>query len=303
MAAILWIVCLIALPACDESNRAGPSVHDGRTVVVSIPPLAGLVRPLLPPDTTVHVLVPSGRSAHGYRPTPEDIAAIGRADAVFMVGLNLETGMARAVRGGTVITMADVLGIAGDPHAGHNHDDHSGHDHGDDISSDPHLWLDPVLAAQFVRALPDALPGSLVHDETSSKAEQLAGSIDAVDAAFKERLAPFKSQAIVTHHASFNRTAERYGLEVAAVLRAIETLEPSPADIANAVEAIRTRGVGAVFVEPQFGTTSATRVADAAGVELVTLDPLGDGDWIEFMHANLDALVEGLSVGTATAAP
>ena len=41
------------------------------------------------------------------------------------------------------------------------------------------------------------------------------------------------------------------------------------------------------------------RVADAAGVELVTLDPLGDGNWIEMMRSNLDALVRGLSAGAA----
>ena len=201
--------------------------------------------------------------------------------------------------------MASVLGLedadvsGGDEHAGHNHS--HDHQHGDnDCASDPHLWLDPVLAADFVRALPGLLPERLVSDETVAEADRLAETIDAVSGEYAERLAPFEGRAVVTHHASFNRPAERYGLEVAAVLRAVETLEPSPADIAKAVEAIESRGVGASFVEPQFGTTSATRVAKAAGVELVTLDPLGNADWVVLMRSNLDALVEGLSAGSAT---
>lgn len=292
-------LCLLAsagLSGCEDSGQTKAERSGRTTVVVSIPPLAGLVGPLLDPDTEIRVLVPNGRSAHGYRPTAEDIAAIGRAEAVFMVGMNLETGMARSVRGAPVITMADVLGIEGDPHAGHGHsgDDHTACAHGTD---DPHLWLDPVLAAEFVRALPGHLPATLMTADTENESRRLAESIEAVDAEYTQRLAPYAGRSIVTHHASFNRPAERYGLKVAAVLRAVETLEPSPADIANAVEAIQSRRVGAIFVEPQFGATSATRVADAAGVQLVTLDPLGTGDWIGLMRTNLDALIEGLTAG------
>jgi zinc transport system substrate-binding protein len=299
LALLAALAAPLALPGCDECPDV-PPLPNGGTVVVSIPPLAGLVQPLLPPNSTVRVLVPAGRSAHGYQPSPEDVAAIGRADAIVFVGLNLESGMARAVRGKTVITMADLLGIEADPHAGHDHSghDHGGHDHAHDHGADdPHMWLDPVLAAAFVRALPGALPASLRTDETDTSAAWLADAIDRVDADYRERLAPFQGRAIVTHHASFNRPAERYGLEVAAVLRAIETLEPSPAEMAAAVRAIKDRGVRTIFVEPQFGMTSAQRVAEASGVELVTLDPLGDGNWIDLMRGNLDALVRGLSAG------
>jgi len=99
----------------------------------------------------------------------------------------------------------------------------------------------------------------------------------------------------VTHHAAFARVADRYGLEVSAVLRPIETIEPSPADIAGAKRAIDESGVGAIFIEPQFGGGEAERLAESAGVELVVLDPLGGGDWFTLMSKNLDALIEGLN--------
>ena len=281
-------------------ERAGESDQAASgAVIVSIPPLEGLVAPVLGPDHAVRVLVPSGRSVHGYRPTPKDIAALGTAQAVVLVGLNLETGVARAARRVPVITMADALGIASEDEEDHSGHDHDGHDHAHG-SVDPHLWLDPVLAARFVRALPGVLPPDLVDDETAGRAERLAAEIDAVGEAYRQRLAPFEGRPIVTHHASFNRPAERYGLRVAAVLRAVETLEPSAADIAKSVEAIRAEGVGAIFVEPQFGRSSAERVAKAAGVELVTLDPLGKGDWVATMRRNLDALVRGLEASPGT---
>ena len=288
----LALLVSFTLAGCrDQSGDEKPT-----TVIVSIPPLVGLVEPLLAEGIELRVLVPAGRSAHGFQPSAADVAAVGRADAIVFVGLGLESAMARTVRTKPVITMASLLGIDEAGHGHHDHDHAHDHDHG---SSDPHLWLDPELASEFVRALPSALPAGVLAPDAQERASALAAEIDAVGEAFDARLEPFAGRAIVTHHASFNRPAERYGLRVAAVLRAIETLEPSPADIAAATRAIRDEGVHAIFVEPQFGTTSATRVAEASGVRLVTLDPLGDGDWFAMMRANLDALVDGLGAGAS----
>lgn len=304
-----WLLCVLAvLGACAATGcgrESGGEREPGPVrVVVTIPPLMGLVEPLLPADAEITVLVEPGRSVHGYEPTAEDIVALSRADAVVMVGMGLEVGVADAVRhgrsrsgpGAALISMAGVLGIddshAGHDHSGHNHD----HDHGD---NDPHLWLDPVLVGRFVRGLPakwpEAVRTAMVDQEPD--VEQLAARIAGVDSAFRERLAPFAGRAIVTHHASFARPADRYGLRVAAVLRPIETLEPSPGDLAAARAAIAAEGVGAVFVEPQFSGGEAERLADAAGVKLIVLDPLGDGDWFGMMDTNLGRLVEGLSAG------
>lgn len=299
-----WLlVALGVCAACGCGRQASTEREPGPVrVVVTIPPLRGLVEPLLPADAEITVLVEPGRSVHGYEPTAEDIVSISRADAVVMVGMGLEVGVADAVRhgrggsgpGAALISMAGVLGID-DSHAGHDHagHDHEGHDHGE---NDPHLWLDPVLVEQFVRGLPaewpEAVRTAMVDQEPG--VEQLAARIAGVDSAYGERLAPFAGRAIVTHHASFARPADRYGLRVAAVLRPIETLEPSPGDLAAARSAIAEEGVGAVFVEPQFSGGEAERLAESAGVKLVVLDPLGDGDWFAMMATNLDRLVEGL---------
>ncbi len=291
---VLWIM---VLPSCGKSPAAPESEADRPRVVVSITPLLGLIEPMLPDDAEIEVLVPAGRTIHGFEPSPADMATLARADLVVLVGLGLEGRLDEAVRHGgsktKIVTMAGVLGIEGDGH--HHHDDD--HDHGEEFK-DPHLWLDPVLAADFVRRLPDHMPEQI--QSRIKPVDDLIAGIEAVDAEYRERLAPFAGRAIVTHHASMSRVAERYGLRVAAVLRAVETIEPAPADIAKArraIEAGGAAGVGAIFVEPQFSGSSAQRLAESAGVKMVVLDPLGDGDWFKMMRTNLDGLVEGLSVG------
>lgn len=277
-------------------------------VVVTVAPLAGLVRELLPADSEISILMAPGRSEHGYEFTPRELAQIGRADLVVLVGLSLEPRVAEFLRDRPSATrvelcLADVLKIhaptgeeAGselDHSHDHNHDDD--HDHG---PIDQHLWLDPVLMERAVPALSAAvgraaaLPGVVTRPIPDPSA--LVAKIDALNDEYVQRLGALAGRSIVTHHNAWSRLAGRYGLKVAAVLRPIESAEPTPGQVAKCVDAIRGAGVGTIFVEPQFNSASARRVADAAGVRVGVLDPLGTGDWFAMMRGNLDAIVDGL---------
>lgn len=320
------------LSACskeaERSASAPPREPGAARIVVTIAPLGALTRELLPEGAQLSVLLPPGRSEHGYEPTPEDIAALARADVVVYVGLGLEPRVEEFLKKNPSarrvdLSMAAALKLEGDEHnhaadpkgadahagEGHDtddhardeHDAHAGHAHG---TIDPHVWLDPVLVKEFVTPLADAVDHAAraagpmsAEQETKLAAsrEALAKKIDALHAEYGAALGPLAGRSIVTHHGAWGRLAGRYGLKVAAVLRPIETAESTPADIAGAVAAVRERGAGAIFVEPQFNNESAKRVADAAGVKMLVLDPLGGEDYFATMRANLAALKEGLA--------
>ncbi|MCA9288957.1 MAG: zinc ABC transporter substrate-binding protein, partial [Phycisphaerales bacterium] len=270
---------LATLAGCDRPET--PRADGPLRVVVSLPPLEGLVEALAP-DAEVRVLIPPGVSEHGYELTSGDIAAIRRADLVVGVGLGLEPRLVDALR-----TMGDAAPSAiwfeqvleprtSDAHAGHehgeaahtedSHDDHAHDDHGHEHGVDPHLWLDPMLVGRFIpdlaHALHDAagaagLPGD--HDAMHERSDAVLERVRAIDAHCRERLAPVAGRAIVTHHASHGRFAERYGLRIAATIRVAESMEPTPEQVRAAVRAIQAEGVPAVFVEPQFDSTTAAR--------------------------------------------
>ncbi len=294
----------------------GAEPATGLNVVVTIPPLRGIVEPLLPPGSAVVVLMRPGRSEHGYEFTPADMVAIGRANLVVSVGLGLEPQVASFQAGHPSQTRADIslaeaLHVSQPVHDekdGEKHDakhedgdeDEDGHHHG---SVDPHLWLDPVLVKQAVPALAEAVAAAMKKQGTYDQAAQgrlekskaeLIEKIDALDGEYRKALAPFKGAKIVTHHAAFGRPAARYGLEIAQVIRVVENSEPTPGRIAAIVDAVREQKVGVIFVEPQFNAAAAERIAKAAGVKLGMLDPLGEGDWFAMMRGNLAALVKGL---------
>lgn len=308
--AIAGLATLCGTGGCSRQPSAGRAPGPLR-VVVTVAPLAGLTRPLLPEGASLSTLIAPGHSEHGYELTARDIATLAKADVVVYVGLALEPQVEEFLRkhpepGRRVVCFADAAGLnaaAAEHHEEPGHDDHDadddGHHHG---RIDPHLWLDPGLCEKLVpplaAAIRDRLQGigqpQVAATVDAAQAKELA-DIRALDAELRAKLAPLAGRPIVTHHAAWGRFAERYGLKVAAVIRPIETTEPSNSAINAAVKAVQDQGARAIFVEPQFSDTVAARIAKEAGAKLGHLDPLGDGDWFKLMRSNADALVNTLA--------
>lgn len=301
-------VCLAAsLTACGRGDGVPERQPGPMRVAVTIPPLKGLIEPLLPEGAQVYIVIPPGRSEHGYEFTPADVAALSNADVAVYIGLGLEPRIERflslnATPRRQVVSFAQVIGLeeagAVHHHHEHTHDEHC--DHGDD---DPHIWLDPVLCAQLIPHLRVAVERSLDQQGMLNEAQksrlaeaerELIARIQELHAWTGEMLEPHAGKYIVTHHAAWGRLADRYGLKVAAVIRPFETVEPTPRAISATVEAIRQHNVGAIFVEPQFNPAAAERIAAAASVRIALLDPLGSGDWFGMMRGNVESLAEAL---------
>lgn len=322
VAAALAALVSVSLGAAQTPAKGGEGASALRAVV-TIAPLKSLVEPLLPAGSDVRVLMPPGRSEHGYEFSPSDIAALTGADVVVYVGLNLEPRVERAlakpVKGRQVVCFAKVAGLqkSGEPvpntpealakapeRAAGGHE-HGAHDHAQPPAGwvDQHLWLDPSLVEQLIPRVRGAVEevehekGMLTPEEQTrlGKAQaDLLSRVKGVDEAWKTRLEPLKGRAIVTHHNAFQRPAERYGLGVAAAIRESEGSEPTPGDIARVIAAMNEKHVKAIFVEPQFDSKAADRVAAQAHAKVGRLDPLGDGDWFKMMTDNLDSLVTNL---------
>ncbi len=285
------------------AGRTHAQSTPGLKVVVTVAPLRGIVEPLLPAGSTVTVLMPPGRSEHGYEFTAKDLEAVAKADMVVYIGLGLETRLTEALRkhpreGRREVCFADCVGIKASEHehdGDHNHDGDAEHHHG---AVDQHLWLDPVLVGQFVPKLAEHIRASCPEPEKAGVQERekaLIQRVNEVDRTWRSKLASAKGRSIVTHHNAFPRPAARYGLKVASVIRVVENAEPTAGQIAAVVDAIKKEKVEVIFVEPQFNAGTAERIAKAAGVRVATLDPLGDGDWFKLMRSNLDSLVTNLS--------
>lgn len=301
------LVCLLftaAIPgACERRTAQNPTPREpgALRIAVTVPPLEGLVRAAAPADARITVLMAPGHSEHGYEFTPQDLAELGRADLVVYVGLHLEPRVEEFLKAHPSTRRVDLCfaaatGIAdGDEHDAHDHAD-GAHHHG---AVDPHLWLDLGLVQRFAPQIERAVHiaaanAGLDAAGLPARARDLDAKLKSLDERYRTALAPFTGDAIVTHHNAWGRLADRYSLRVAAVVIEIESAEPTPGQIAASVAAIKAQRVKTLFVEPQFNPDAARRIAQAAGVGVGVLDPLGEGDYFGLMERNLQELVKGL---------
>lgn len=302
---VLTVAMAHGLGGCGRGET--PARDHLQLVVATIPPVRGLIRPLLPESVKVVMLVEPGQNAHGHRLTPSQVATARSADVIFAVGLGMEEGALEQFQRdrpahqqiGVFAELVDV-GLSAGGHEGH---DHAGHDHAS--HADMHVWVDPVLSGAFVEAAAAMLIERVrasqpaLADDIAARRDALLTQIKDIDAEYAERLALFAGQSVLTQHPAFARMLDRYGLHEVSLSTTSGHAGPSAAELSAALRTVRERGVVAVFLEPQAPAALPRRIAEQAGLPLGTLDPLGSGDWERMMQSNLDALVETLSKAAA----
>lgn len=324
------VVAVVGVVSAFAGSSAWAQGEKPFHAVVTVAPLQGIVEPMLPPGSTMTVLMQPGRSEHGYEFSPGDLAKLANADLVVYVGLNLEPKVAEWLRDHPnskrrVVEFASAVGIgaegvAADPHSSHEdgdgHKHEEAHEHVHDatcehnhLGPDQHLWLDPVLVKQLVPEIRAAIQHGLsdrnaadeIRNGVNERMDALLAKVEATDAAWKDAFATRQGAAIVTHHNAFGRPATRYGFVVADAIRTSEGAEPTPADIARVVAAIKEKKVQAIFVEPQFNPKVANRIAKVAKVKVAKIDPIGNGDWFGLMESNLKSIIENIGPGGGAA--
>lgn len=279
----LLTVLLLAMLAGGSSAAARP------TIVVTLHPYADLVEQIVGDRADVVQLLPNGASPHTFEPSPSQARSIAGAALVIMNGgvdawaTNLVLAAAPRAPRFIVTRSLTFQPIQGS----------------DGIGANPHVWLDPSLMATLVPLLVRSLSAVDPADSATFDANGavLAASLEALDRELTHALAPLRGAPFVPFHDGWPYFARHYGLDLIASIEPSAGHEPSPRSIADAVATIRREKARAVFDERQLNPRPAQVVADAAGVPLVTLDPLGNtGErYQDLMRANVSAVVRALT--------
>ena len=274
------LVAIIAVVACGGDDE--PSASGEVRVIASLEIFADMVRNVGGDRVAVVALLPSGADVHTYELPPSRIADVARADLIFLNGLDLEEQVGKIARtnaSGPVIELTEALPV---------------------IDGNPHLWLNVRLAAGYVERIRDELTNIDPDGRTVYEVNAAAylAELESLDLEMERVIGtiPAEDRRLVTFHDAYVYLAQRYGLEVVAVVAPSPGQEPSARDIGELSGAIE--GVPAVFKEPQFNAEVLELVAEEQGVQV--LDLLSDayvdgvGTYIQLMRFNMDQLVEGL---------
>lgn len=253
----------------------------------------------------VESLVPIGVDPHAFEPSPRQARRLAEASVVIVAGLGLEAFLDDLIRdaGGQAVVVSVSGGIA-PLEIATGHPGESGPEH----QVDPHTWFDPgnvMVWTDNIQAALQALDPDHASDY-SSNADRYRAELRALDDEIRRAVAriPPEQRRLVTDHDDLGYFSRAYGFTVVGtVVPGTSSLaEPSAAELARLLDAVRAQGTPAVFVSSVVNPALVETFAADAGLRVVTLYghslTAADGpapNYLELMRYNARAIVAALA--------
>ncbi|KZR91203.1 metal ABC transporter solute-binding protein, Zn/Mn family [Synechococcus sp. MIT S9508] len=261
----------------------------------------------------VTALIPPNLGPHDFQATPSDLTDLSGANVLVKNGLEMEEFLDDLIdsAGNKDLVVIDssrgvkTIKAAGGGHHDDHHDDHHDHGHGHSHGEyDPHIWLDPVRAAQQVENIRDGLVQAdpSCAEGYRKNAAQYTAKLKELNTEFTEKLKPYSGKTFVAFHDFATYFANRYSLK-AEFLVDLPEMNPSPADLQQVAAQVKASGLKALLSEPQEGNRSFNALAKDLRVNIVEFNPLETGSaesakvpgtYFEVMRSNVNNLVKAV---------
>jgi len=284
----------------------GDAVDGTLRIATTVAPITSIVANIAG-DTDVSIvgIVPEGTNSHTFEPKPSDAATLESADVIFINGLvleeptkdlalaNLKDGAAICELGTEILPESDYIYDFSFPREGGK--------------PNPHLWTNPPMAKAYAQVVRDVLSRRSPSNAATFAAnyDAFALKVDALDEAMKTATAtiPATQRKLVTYHDAYAYFAKHYGYSVIGALQPSSFDEPTPKEIADLIDQIKSEGVTAIFGSEVFPSPVLEQIGAETGVRYV--DVLRDDDligapgdpehsWLGLMRFNFATMVDAL---------
>lgn len=308
----LVCACTLSLPLLTGcgTQPADTAAGDGRLrVLTSFYPMYDFACKIGGDCIDVTNMVPSGTEPHDWEPSTNDLKNLEKADVFIYNGADMEPWA-----DDLLVSRSDTLRVVeasenvelrttdGEHEHAHEHEG-ADHHHGD---FDPHVWLDPENAKIEMEAIRDALAEADPANAQTYQAnfDKYAAELDALDAEFREKLAPLPNRTIVVAHEAFGYLCDAYGLTQVGIEGLSPDSEPDPGRMAEVIDFVREHSISTIFFEELVSPKVAEAIASETGAQAKMLSPLeglsdeqaaAGADYFSVMHDNLAALMEALN--------
>jgi zinc transport system substrate-binding protein len=162
-----------------------------------------------------------------------------------------------------------------DDHDGHaDEEGHEGHDHG---AYDPHAWLSPNNAANWLNFIAAQLSAADPKNAGTYFANAAAGraEIEALIVEVNATLDPVRGGQFVVFHDAYQYFEIDFDVPASGAISIGDASDPSPARIAEIQARVANEGIECVLAEPQFNSGLVATVMDGTNVNTGVIDPLG----------------------------
>jgi zinc transport system substrate-binding protein len=293
---VLFLLVIATVAGC----RSRSTETAGLSVIASFYPLQEFAQRAAGDRAVVRNLTPPGAEPHDFEPTPQDVLRLKQANVLIYNGAGFEPWVEKLLPEVSAATV-QINATAGLPlvRGVLEEDGKVGQ------RLDPHVWLDPVLAAQQVDRIVDGLSRADPRSRAvfEANAARVKGDLEAVDRRYASTLAACRRRQFITSHAAFGYLARRYGLTQVAITGLDPESEPSPARLKQIILEARRTGARVIYYETLVNPRVSEVIAREVGARTAVLNPIegltpdeqrrGE-NYFTLMDANLKTLAEGL---------
>ncbi len=216
------------------------------------------------------LLVPETVDVHVFEPTPSVIQEVASANVLIFSGAGLEPWIPQLV-----IAAGNPNLVVVDSSAGISLLPVPGPFQKNNRTTDPHIWLDPVLAKiqveNILRGLAQADPADAQY--FAANADAYEAKLDYLNSQIINATANVKTRYFVTFHEAFAYFAQQYNLTQVPIAGPFEE-EPTPRDIQNVINAIHEQHLCYVGYESLESPAISQSIAGQTKATLALMDPI-----------------------------
>ena len=259
-----FIICALLIVGCTTKSDS-----DKKTIFVTITPMQSIIEEITAGDFDIEVIVPKGASPETFEPTPKQVTSFSDAELIFSTGIiDFEKSLVERISGDAeVVSLSNGIELIAGSCSHGNHQ----HKHG----VDPHIWTSPRALRTMVtnahKAIMAHYPDSVKYTEATGR---LLERINKLDNYCATRIKAEGVEAMMIYHPAYTYYARDYGIEQIAIEH--DGKEPSLRQTTALIEKAKEHGVKAILRQPQYSEDKVRAIANDAGAEIITTDPLAE---------------------------
>ena len=299
---MLSSIFILFLGACSQDKQKDVNESHGMKIVTSFYPVYAMVKEISGDLNDVR-MIQSSSGIHSFEPSANDIAAIYDAD-VFVyhshtleswagsLDASLQKSKVKVLEASEGMTLERVPGLE-DMKAGDGIDEKTLYD--------PHTWLDPEKVAEEAQIIADKLSelDSANKDTYQKNAQNFSAKAHDLTKKYQPIFEKANQKTFVTQHTAFSYLAKRFGLNQLGIAGISPDQEPSPRQLTEIQEFVKTYKVKTIFTESNASSKVAETLIKSTGVSLKTLNPLeadpqNDKSYLDNLEEDIAILAEEL---------
>ena len=302
---ILWFMIglfVLVLGACGQKTSQDSKEAKGMKIVTSFYPIYAMVKKISGDLNDVR-MIQSSSGIHSFEPSANDIAAIYDADVFVYHSHTLESwagsldpslqkSKVKVLEASEGMTLDRVSGLE-DIEVGKGVDEKSLYD--------PHTWLEPEKVAEEAQIIADKLSelDSENKEIYQSNAKKFIDQAHELTNKYKPIFDKVEQRTFVTQHTAFSYLAKRFDLNQLGIAGISPDQEPSPKQLTEIQEFVKTYKVKTIFTESNASSKVAETLIKSTGVSLKTLNPLeadpqNDKSYLDNLEEDIAILAEEL---------